>query len=96
MNGCGFCSKAKKELANEIASGLVVLKDASEANGISGFPHFENSETGATHTGFAPKEQLFQKLGVVSEGFCDTCSSRNFGGYLSMDKTWSMQKKYSL
>ena len=101
MNGCGYCSKAKKELASEIASGLVVIKDAGEAKGVNGFPHFENPSTGAKHTGYAPKAELFQKLGVVSEGyavegFCDTCTSRNFGGYLPMSKTWSQQRPYNL
>ena len=65
MNSCGYCEKAKKVLASEIASGFVIVKDAKEANGAGGFPHFVETTTGATHTGFmADKEKLFEKLGV--------------------------------
>ena len=65
MENCGYCAKAKQVLASEIASGMVVIKDAKEATGVSGFPHFVSTTTGATHTGFMPdKEKLFEKLGV--------------------------------
>lgn len=119
MDACGYCAKAKQVLAPEIASGFVVVKDAKEAKNATGFPHFVETTTGATHTGFmADKQKLFEKLGVKQnkeayhhqqahhqhhhqqahqqaqskEGF-ENCSSVN-GGYLSLNKTWSTQKRY--
>ena len=63
MEGCGYCKKAQAELKQEIASGQVVVKNASVApSGVRGFPHFTSS-SGATHTGYLLKDQLFEKLG---------------------------------
>jgi hypothetical protein len=63
MEGCGFCKKAQAELKDEIALGKVNLKSAKEAPaGVTGFPHFTSS-SGATHTGYLPKDQLLEKLG---------------------------------
>ena len=65
MENCPYCTKAKETLKDEIASGLVSIKSAKEANGASGFPYFVETTTGATHTGFmADKQKLFEKLGV--------------------------------
>jgi len=65
MDNCGYCAKAKEVLAPEIASGFVVLKNAKDATNANGFPHFVETTTGATHTGFmADKQKLFEKLGV--------------------------------
>ena len=79
MKGCGFCTKAKDMLKDEIAQGLVIVKPSSEApEGINGFPHFTSSN-GGSHTG-APssKEELFKKLKVGKEGFNNE-SSRSTG-----------------
>ena len=63
MEGCGYCKKALAELKEEIAFGQVVVKNASDApSGVRGFPYFTSS-SGATHTGYLPKDQLFEKLG---------------------------------
>ena len=62
---CGFCVKAEALLKQQIESGDVVKKSASEAGKkFSGFPAFESTKTGKTHTGL-PKsyEQLAKKLG---------------------------------
>jgi glutaredoxin len=69
MKGCGFCQKAKDELANEIASGKVVIKDSKEApTGVRGFPHFVNEDNGKSVTGFKPAALLMKELGVVGAG----------------------------
>ena len=69
MKGCGFCQKAKDELANEIASGKVVIKDSKEApTGVRGFPHFVNEDNGKSVTGFKPAALLMKELGVVGVG----------------------------
>ena len=70
MEGCGYCKKAQAELKEEIALGKVNLKSAKEAPaGVTGFPHFTSS-SGATHTGFLPKDQLLEKLGEnIKEGY---------------------------
>ena len=69
MKGCGFCKKAEAELANEIASGKVVIKDSKEApDGVRGFPHFVNEDNGKTVTGFKPADLLMKELGVVGAG----------------------------
>ena len=63
---CGFCTKAEQMLHKHIASGKIIKKDASEANGkFSGFPSFICTETGKTHSGLpSSPEELYQKLGV--------------------------------
>ena len=70
MEGCGYCKKAQAELKDEIALGKVNLKSAKEAPaGVTGFPHFTSS-SGATHTGYLPKDQLLEKLGEnIKEGY---------------------------
>ena len=70
MEGCGYCKKAQAELKEEIALGKVNLKSAKEAPaGVTGFPYFTSS-SGATHTGFLPKDQLLEKLGEnIKEGY---------------------------
>jgi glutaredoxin len=70
MEGCGYCKKAQAELKEEIALGKVNLKSAKEAPaGVTGFPHFTSS-SGATHTGYLPKDQLLEKLGEnIKEGY---------------------------
>lgn len=64
-SACGFCVKAESMLKPQIDSGEVVKKSASEADGkFNGFPAFESSETGKTHTGLPQSyEQLAKKLG---------------------------------
>lgn len=91
MDRCGFCTKAKAELSNEIASGMVVVKGTSDApNGVKGFPHFVNTENNKSHSGYAPKAVLFKSLGVSNEGYesC-TCRVGNIGGYLKLSQTWA-------
>jgi len=69
MKGCGFCKKAEAELANEIASGKVVIKDSKFApTGVRGFPHFVNEDNGKSVTGFKPAALLMKELGVVGVG----------------------------
>lgn len=70
MESCGYCKKAHAELKEEIALGKVIVKSAKEAPvGVTGFPHFTSS-SGATHTGYLPKDQLLEKLGEnVKEGY---------------------------
>ena len=69
MKGCGFCKKAEAELANEIASGKVVIKDSKEApTDVRGFPHFVNEDNGKSVTGFKPAALLMKELGVVGAG----------------------------
>jgi len=63
-NNCGFCVKAEKLLKQQISEGTIIVKPASEANGkFSGFPSFESSQSGKTHSG-CPKsyEDLKQLL----------------------------------
>lgn len=63
MEGCGHCKNAKVQLEKEIALGKVIVKNAREAPaGVAGFPYFTSS-SGATHTGFLPRDQLLEKLG---------------------------------
>ena len=70
MEGCGHCKNAKAQLEKEISSGQVVVKNARDApSGVTGFPYFTSS-SGATHTGYLPKDQLLEKLGEnVKEGY---------------------------
>jgi hypothetical protein len=91
MDMCGFCTKAKSELGDEIASGFVVVKGTSDAPaGVKGFPHFVNSENGKKHSGYAPKAELFKSLGVDNESYesCP-CRVRHSGGYLKLSQTWA-------
>ena len=71
MQGCGHCHSAKKALANEIASGLVVIKPSSDANGqFQGFPAFVDSITGNSHLGAVRSySELANKLGMSVENF---------------------------
>ena len=74
MGSCGYCKKAEQLLAQEIASGKIIKKDASESpNGkFQGFPAFLHTETGKTHMGLPQSfEDLLAKLEVV-ENFCNT------------------------
>ena len=71
MLGCGHCISAKKALANEIESGLVVIKPSSEANGqFQGFPAFVDNTTGKSHLGAVRSySELANKLGMSVENF---------------------------
>ena len=64
MDGCGYCTRAEQLLKDEIASGVIVIKDKSEApKGVRGFPHFVNEANGMSHSGLPQSvEQLFEKL----------------------------------
>ena len=71
MTGCGFCVKSKEALANEINSGLVQVKPASEAGGkFNGFPAFENTLNGKVHLGAVNSyAELAEKLDISLEHF---------------------------
>lgn len=94
MDRCGFCKKAKAELSDEIASGIVVVKGTNDAPAnVKGFPYFVNTENGKTHSGYAPKNVLFKSLGVTNETYethekC-SCNIKHNGGYLKLSQTWS-------
>ena len=90
MNMCGFCKKSKQELKDEIDSGLVVLKNNSEAPaGVRGFPYFVNTKNGKTHTGYASKDKLFNSLEVTNEGYSYRGVNKHRAGYLKLSQTWS-------
>jgi glutaredoxin len=63
MDKCPFCVKAEAMFANDLASGKMVKKPASEAGGLSnGFPHFVSPE-GKSHTGLpSSPQELYDKL----------------------------------
>ena len=70
MDGCGFCKKAEAELHDEIKKGHVHKKAHTEApEGTNGFPTFMNTDTGKIVTGYKPKDQLFEALGVSMENY---------------------------
>lgn len=71
MMGCGFCTKSKQALANEISAGLIIVKPASESGGrFNGFPAFENPANGQTHLGAVNSyAELAEKLGISVENF---------------------------
>ena len=70
MDGCGFCKKAEAELHDEIKKGRVHKKAHTEApEGTNGFPTFMNTDTGKIVTGYKPKTQLFEALGVSMENY---------------------------
>lgn len=70
MDGCGFCKKAEAELRDEIEKGHVHKKAHTEApEGTNGFPTFMNTDTGKIVTGYKPKAQLFEALGVKMENY---------------------------
>ena len=70
MDGCGFCKKAEAELHDEIKKGRVLKKAHTEApTGTNGFPTFMNADTGKIVTGYKPKAQLFEDLGVKVENY---------------------------
>lgn len=51
-SNCGFCIQAEKILKQQISEGTIIVKPASDANGkFSGFPSFESSQSGKTHSG---------------------------------------------
>ena len=62
METCPFCKKAMEMFKDEIASGAMVVRSSSEANGKSGaFPYFERC--GKNHTGLPKnKAELLDKL----------------------------------
>ena len=69
-NRCGFCKKAMEDLVKEIETGLVVVKNSSEApSNVSGFPYFEIQNNGKTHTGYLEKKKLFKKLDIDFESY---------------------------
>ena len=71
MKRCGYCQKAKKMFASELASGEMVQKDASDApDGVRGFPTFKSNKTGKMHSGLPKsKADLLKKLGHSKENF---------------------------
>ena len=71
MEGCHYCTKAKKLLSKEIDNNVVVEFSAKEApKDVRGFPHFESPTTGKTHTGLpSSSHELFDVLGLKSENF---------------------------
>ena len=70
MDGCGFCKKAEAELHDDIKKGRVLKKAHTEAPaGTNGFPTFMNTDTGKIVTGYKPKAQLFEDLGVKVENY---------------------------
>lgn len=92
MEGCGFCMKAKQELEKELKNGLVHLQDAKDApSGVSGFPHFVNFKSGKSHTGYAPKDKLFESLGVlITENYEPPKSrNRNLDNYAKLSDIWT-------
>ena len=72
MNRCGHCGNAKNILKDQIASGEIVEKDASEAPvGVAAFPYFQSSN-GKSHTGCPQSHaDLLEKLGVGVENYQD-------------------------
>jgi hypothetical protein len=70
MDGCVFCKKVEAELHDEIKKGRVHKKAHTEApEGTNGFPTFMNTDTGKIVTGYKPKAQLFEALGVNMENY---------------------------
>jgi glutaredoxin len=69
MNGCGYCQKAKQMFNDEISSGLMVVKPASEApDGVRGFPTFAYNNK--MHSGLpGSKKELYTKLNYSNEGY---------------------------
>ena len=83
MPGCGYCTKAKKILSDDIASGKVVVKPHTDAKGVSGFPHFTNSDGTKTHTGCpTTSADLHAKLGTI-EGFRTHAATPSRGAYFN-------------
>ena len=82
MKGCGFCVKSEKMFASELASGEIVKKDSSEANGkFRGFPTFVNNENGLSHSGLPPsKSELYKKLGFEKENYSSSPKPTFFCG----------------
>jgi len=81
MDGCGFCKKAKNVLADEIASGMIIIKGPSEApQGVRGYPHFVNESNGKSHSGYAPKDKLFKSLEVTNEAYHGATGPPNHHG----------------
>ena len=70
MERCGYCTKAKKELEQEIKDGTVKIIDSKDSAEIKkyfkselrGFPAFVNTDNGLETTGFGSKKDLFEKL----------------------------------
>ncbi len=69
MDGCGYCIRAEQMLKDEIASGVIVIKDKSEApKGVRGFPHFVNEANGMSHSGLPQSvEKLFENVKYETE-----------------------------
>ena len=69
-NWCGFCKRAHQLLKKYIDSGIIVVKDSNEApKGVQGYPHFECTRSGQTHTGLPQSvKHLFTKLGRDNNG----------------------------
>ena len=64
MIQCRYCKDAEDLLKNEIASGDIIKKNASESPPglFKGYPSFLNTSNNLTHTGLISKEQLYKKL----------------------------------
>lgn len=112
MPSCPYCVKGKDMLEDEILSGEVVVKDMSDApTGVTGFPHFEEEETGEAVTGLVqPKEELFKRLkhtrpmkekfnrvnnARFTENFVSGVARRR-GNYSNLNDVWSPQAPYQL
>ena len=96
MDGCGFCQKAKSELANDIASGLVIIKGQKEAPpGVNGFPHFVNEKNGKAVSGFRPREKLFAELEILSEGYHREYTGVNFFPHVSNTSGYRTLQNYN-
>jgi len=82
---CGYCTKAKKILEDEIASGLILVKQAKLAVGdgvtTNGVPHFISLITGEETAG-CPQDapSLLEKLGMTTEGFMKGEYNCQYGG----------------
>ena len=70
MKGCGFCTKAQKMFAEELANGEIIMKPSNEApKSVRGFPTF--SYKNKLHSGLpSSKEELYIKLKYSKEDFC--------------------------
>jgi hypothetical protein len=66
MRGCGWCTKSKELLKDQIAAGQVIMKDAKDAPPETrGFPYFESPVTGKSMSGYPGSEkELAGELGL--------------------------------
>lgn len=80
MQGCGFCTAAKRMLSDEISNGEIKVVDASNApSSFRGFPTF--TYNGKHHSGLpSSKKELYDKLGYesVRENYSSTKSEKMY------------------